>query len=129
MRNAKGAYRLTASITRAYRFEAAHRLPNVPKGHKCGRMHGHGFRLEVVVRGPVGKQSGWVLDFADVDRAVRPLVDSLDHRTLNDVEGLLNPTSERLTEWFWKRLAPLLPGLAEVAVAEGPDSRVSYTGE
>jgi 6-pyruvoyltetrahydropterin/6-carboxytetrahydropterin synthase len=120
---------MRAEITRAYRIDAAHRLPNVAEGHKCGRMHGHGFRVEVVVRGPVGEGSGWVLDFAEIDRAARPLVDALDHRTLNEVEGLSNPTSELLAKWLWDRLAPALPGLAEVSVAESPDSRVSYRGE
>jgi 6-pyruvoyltetrahydropterin/6-carboxytetrahydropterin synthase len=119
---------MKAEVTRAYRIDAAHRLPGVPEGHKCGRMHGHGFRVEVTVAGPVGKRSGWVLDFAEIDRAAKPLVDALDHRTLNDVEGLENPTSELLAKWLWDRLAKALPGLAEVAVSESPDSRCAYRG-
>ena len=91
---------MIAELTRSYEIDAAHRLPSVPKGHKCSRMHGHGFRIEVTVRGEVGKRTGWVMDFAAVDRAVRPLVDSLDHRTLNDVRGLENPTSEVLAGWL-----------------------------
>lgn len=120
---------MEAEVTRSYRVDAAHRLPNVPEGHKCGRMHGHGFRIDVTVRGPVGKETGWVVDFAEIDRAARPLVESLDHRALNDVEGLSNPTSEHLAKWLWDRLAPPLPGLAEVVVSEGPDSRCVYRGK
>ena len=120
---------MIAELTRSYEIDAAHRLPSVPKGHKCSRMHGHGFRIEVTVRGEVGKRTGWVMDFAAVDRAVRPLVDSLDHRTLNDVRGLENPTSEVLAGWLLKRLAPRLRGLHEVAVSESPRARCAYRGE
>jgi 6-pyruvoyltetrahydropterin/6-carboxytetrahydropterin synthase len=120
---------MRAELTRSYRFEAAHRLPRVPADHKCARMHGHGFRVDVVVRGPVGADSGWVVDFADIDRAARPLVDALDHRTLNEIEGLGNPTSEILAKWIWDRLAAALPGLAEVAVCESETSRCAYRGE
>lgn len=119
---------MKAELRRSYRIDAAHRLPRVPAGHKCARMHGHGFRIDVTVRGPVGKASGWVVDFADIDRAARPLVDALDHRTLNEVDGLSNPTSEHLAKWLWDRLAGPLPGLAEVSVSEGPDSRCTYRG-
>jgi 6-pyruvoyltetrahydropterin/6-carboxytetrahydropterin synthase len=118
-----------AELTRSYEIDAAHRLPSVPKGHKCARTHGHGFRIEVTVRGKVGARTGWVMDYADVDRAVRPLVDSLDHRTLNDVPGLENPTSEILAAWLWERLAPRLRGLHEVAVSESPRARCAYRGE
>jgi 6-pyruvoyltetrahydropterin/6-carboxytetrahydropterin synthase len=83
-------------------FEAAHRLPNVPEGHKCARVHGHSFRLEVHVRGDIGGESGWVMDFADITQAFAPLHEQLDHRYLNDVEGLANPTSENLARWLWE---------------------------
>ena len=119
---------MKAALTRSYRFEAAHRLPRVPEGHRCARMHGHGFRLEVTVEGEVGAGSGWVLDYADIDRVVDPVVEALDHRCLNDVEGLDNPTSEVLARWIWDRAAPGLPGLVEIAVAESERSRCSYRG-
>jgi 6-pyruvoyltetrahydropterin/6-carboxytetrahydropterin synthase len=117
-----------ASLTRTYRFEAAHRLPRVPPGHKCARMHGHGFVLEVTVAGAVGKRTGWVMDYAEIDAVVRPVVEALDHRTLNDVEGLSNPTSELLAAWIWKRIRKGLPGLVEVAVSESPSSRCAVRG-
>ena len=120
---------MIAELTRSYEIDAAHRLPSVPKGHKCSRMHGHGFRIEVTVRGKVGKRTGWVMDYAEVDDAVRPLVDALDHRTLNDIPGLENPTSETLAAWLWERLSPRLGGLHEVAVSESARARCAYRGE
>lgn len=115
-------------IFREFTFEAAHRLPNVPADHKCARLHGHSFRVAVHVEGPVGEASGWVCDFADVAAAFSPLHDALDHRYLNEVEGLENPTSERLAEWIWSRLATVLPGLSRVVVRETCTSGCVYTG-
>jgi 6-pyruvoyltetrahydropterin/6-carboxytetrahydropterin synthase len=111
-----------------FTFEAAHRLPNVPADHKCARLHGHSFRVAVHVEGPVGDESGWVCDFADLRAAFAPVHDALDHRYLNEVEGLGNPTSERLAEWIWARLAPALPGLSRVVVRETCTSGCVYTG-
>ena len=95
-------------IFKVFTIEAAHRLPQVPAGHKCARLHGHSFRVEVHVAGPVGDHSGWVMDFADVKAAFQPLYAQLDHHYLNEVEGLDNPTSERLAMWIWERLKPCL---------------------
>jgi len=110
-------------------FEAAHRLPNVPPGHKCARLHGHSYRVEVHVEGPVGAQSGWVMDFADIQAACAPLLARLDHYFLNEVEGLDNPTAENLARWIWVRLHGALPGLCEVVVRETCTSGVRYRGE
>jgi len=114
-------------IYRQFGFEAAHLLPHVPEGHKCGRLHGHSFRFEVHLAGEVGETSGMVMDFADLAAAVRPLVERLDHRYLNEVEGLANPTSENLARWLWVRLADELP-LSRIVVRETCTSGVSYTG-
>jgi 6-pyruvoyltetrahydropterin/6-carboxytetrahydropterin synthase len=111
-----------------FRFEAAHRLPNVPEGHKCARLHGHSFRVTVWVEGEVGAESGWVMDFADVKAAFAPLHDALDHHYLNEIEGLANPTSEVLAMWIWDRLAPSLPGLTRVDVHETCTSGCRYEG-
>ena len=116
-------------IYKEFTFEAAHRLPNVPPGHKCARLHGHSFRVRVTVRGAVGAQSGWVLDFADLKAAWRPVHDAVDHHYLNDVPGLENPTSERLAEWIWARLAPTVPQLASVEVRETCTSGCVYRGD
>ena len=101
-----------------FSFEAAHRLPNVPTGHKCARLHGHSFQVRVSVDGPVGDRTGWVMDFAELKEAFRPVHDQLDHRYLNEIAGLENPTSENVARWIWRQLRPSLPGLAEVEVRE-----------
>lgn len=115
-------------VFREFGFEAAHRLPNVPEGHKCARLHGHSFRVAVHVEGPVGAESGWVVDFADLKAAWTPVGEQLDHRYLNEVEGLENPTSERIAEWIWPRLAPALPGLSRIVVRETCTSGCTYRG-
>jgi 6-pyruvoyltetrahydropterin/6-carboxytetrahydropterin synthase len=115
-------------IHKQFRFEAAHHLPNVPEGHKCARLHGHSFRVTVWVEGAVGTESGWVMDFADLGEAWAPLHDALDHRYLNEVDGLANPTSEVLAVWVWQRLEPSLPGLARIDVHETCTSGCRYEG-
>ncbi|MBI2703864.1 MAG: 6-carboxytetrahydropterin synthase QueD [Actinobacteria bacterium] len=105
-------------IFREYTFEAAHRLPHVPEGHKCARLHGHSFRVAVHVEGPVGHESGWVMDFADVDAVFATILDQLDHRYLNEIDGLANPTSEHLAAWIWERLEATLPQLTKIVVSE-----------
>jgi len=115
-------------IFKEFRFEAAHRLPRVPEGHKCGRLHGHSWRAEIQVHGPVGEATGWVMDFADIKTAFAPLHDQLDHRYLNEVDGLENPTSENVARWIWDRLAPALPGLFTVTVRETCTSGAEYRG-
>jgi 6-pyruvoyltetrahydropterin/6-carboxytetrahydropterin synthase len=115
-------------VFKVFTIEAAHRLPNVPEGHKCGRLHGHSFRVEVHVRGPVGRDTGWVMDFADIKKAFKPLYGQLDHNYLNEVEGLENPTSENLARWIWERLRSELP-LSKITVSETCTSGCVYEGE
>lgn len=105
-------------ISRDFTIEAAHYLPQAPLGHKCQRLHGHSFRITVALRGEVKQPEGWVTDFAAIDAAFAPLHEQLDHRYLNEVEGLENPTSENLAAWLCKRLEGALPGLRSVSVAE-----------
>jgi 6-pyruvoyltetrahydropterin/6-carboxytetrahydropterin synthase len=120
--------RMRTRLERSYRFEAAHFLPKVPPGHKCARMHGHSFLIDVVIEGEIDDR-GWVMDFAEIDERVSPLVKKLDHQVLNEIDGLDNPTSELLAVWFWQRLAPNLAGLQEVIVSETPTSRCIYRGQ
>lgn len=115
-------------LVKDFRFEAAHFLPNVPEGHKCRRVHGHSFRGEVAVRGPVDPTLGWVMDFADLRRAVDPIVNELDHYLLNDIAGLENPTSELLAIWIWNRLKAEIPLLHRVTIEETCTSRCHYFG-
>lgn len=119
---------LPMDVFKVFQVEAAHFLPNVPADHKCRRMHGHSFRIEVHVNGPVGEDSGWVMDFADLKRAFQPLFDQLDHHCLNDIEGLDNPTSENLARWVWQRLQPALPGLSKVIVQETCNAGCVFRG-
>ena len=112
-----------------FSFEAAHRLPNVPAGHKCARLHGHSFLVRVTVDGPVGEHTGWVMDFADLKVAFAPLHDQLDHRYLNEIAGLDNPTSEVLARWIWRELQPTLPALTEIEVRETCTTGCVYRGE
>jgi 6-pyruvoyltetrahydropterin/6-carboxytetrahydropterin synthase len=112
-----------------FSFEAAHRLPNVPAGHKCARLHGHSFTVRVSVDGPVGEQTGWVMDFAELKAAFGPLHERLDHHYLNEIPGLENPTSEILARWIWRELSPTLPGVAEIEVRETCSSGCIYRGE
>lgn len=117
---------MPTSITKQFRFEAAHRLPNVPEDHKCARLHGHSFRVTIVVTGPVDPRLGWVVDFADIERAWVPLHEKLDHRYLNEVDGLENPTSEVLAEWIYERLHVEGATIASVTVHETCNSGVKY---
>jgi 6-pyruvoyltetrahydropterin/6-carboxytetrahydropterin synthase len=120
---------MKVELRKTFQFEAAHQLPNVPADHKCGRLHGHSFRVEVVVTGECDPKMGWLMDYADISEAFRALMDQLDHYHLNDVPGLENPTSENLAKWIWDRLKPKLPLLNEIAVAETCMSRCVYRGQ
>ncbi|HLS80465.1 MAG TPA: 6-carboxytetrahydropterin synthase QueD [Steroidobacter sp.] len=115
-------------IYRIFTIEAAHRLPNVPAGHKCARLHGHSFRIELRLSGAVDAHSGWVMDFADVRKAFQPIYDRLDHHFLNEVPGLENPTSENLARWIWREAKPVLPALSKVIVHETCTSGCVYDG-
>ncbi|MBP7389356.1 MAG: 6-carboxytetrahydropterin synthase QueD [Chitinophagales bacterium] len=115
-------------IFKEFRFEAAHYLPNVPVGHKCLNMHGHAYRVVVYLTGEADPQSGWIIDFTDLKEIFAPILESLDHKVLNKVEGLENPTVENLTVWIWKKLFPVLPILSKVTVYETETSGCTYTG-
>lgn len=113
-------------IWKDFSFEAAHWLPNVPKGHKCGRLHGHSYKVRVEIEGEPD-ESGMVLDFAEVKRAWKHLDDTLDHRCLNDI--LPNPTSENLSEWVFNTLSPLLDWrVSAVEVRETCTTGARYEG-
>lgn len=110
-------------------FDAAHRLPKVPEGHKCSNLHGHTFVVEIHVSGDVAEDTGWVIDFGDIKAVAKPLINKLDHHYLNDIRGLENPTSENIAKWIWDRLKPELPNLSKIMVKESPTSAAIYTGE
>ena len=116
-------------IYKEYIFEAAHRLPNVEAGHKCGRLHGHSFKTTIFVSGPVDETSGWIIDYSEISEAFNPVWEQLDHHYLNEIDGLENPTSEVLVRWIWQRLKPQLPQLSKVLVNETCTSGCIYQGE
>ena len=119
---------MTTAIFREFSFEAAHRLPNVPEGHKCRRLHGHSFKVEVHVTGTVDPGTGWIMDFGEIKAAFRPLEEQLDHNYLNEIAGLENPTSENLARWVWQHLRPRLPQLSRIVVRETCTSGCVYEG-
>ena len=119
----------TAEIFKEFTFEAAHLLPNVSEAHKCGRLHGHSFRVVLHVSGPVAPESGWLMDFADLKTHFKPLLRRLDHNYLNEIEGLENPTSENIARWIWDQLKPTVPQLSQVVVRETCTCGCIYRGE
>jgi 6-pyruvoyltetrahydropterin/6-carboxytetrahydropterin synthase len=116
-------------IFKEFSFEAAHRLPNVPSGHKCARLHGHTFYVRIHVQGEVEPKTGWVMDFGDIKRHFEPIYRRLDHYYLNDIAGLENPTSEVLAMWIWQQLQPSLPQLCQVEIRETCTSGCIYRGD
>jgi 6-pyruvoyltetrahydropterin/6-carboxytetrahydropterin synthase len=119
---------MNVRLVHEFRFEAAHRLPKVAPGHKCARLHGHSFRVELAVGGPVDEETGWYIDFQRLFDAWKPLHEELDHHYLNDIRGLENPTSELLARWIWTRVKVTLPELARVVVCETCEMRCEYEG-
>ena len=120
---------MRVQLSKIFSFEAAHQLPNVPEGHKCGRIHGHSFRVEVAVSGEVAAERGWLYDHALISRAMEPLLKELDHNFLNEVKGLEVPTIENLAKWFWQKLEASLPGLSRIVIHETAQASCIYEGE
>ena len=116
-------------LRKTFQFEAAHNLPLLPPGHKCHRLHGHSFMVDVVVTGEVDPTLGWVMDYADIKAAFKPIWDRLDHNYLNEIPGLENPTSELVAAWIWNQLKPRLPLLTELVVAETCTAQCVYRGD
>ena len=116
-------------IFKTFTFDSAHKLTGVPEGHKCSRIHGHTFRVDLHVCGDVDSHSGFVIDFAEIAKAFNPILEDLDHTYLNDIEGLENPTSENIARWIWVRLKPNLKGLCRIVIMETPNAGCSYEGD
>src|SRR5688500_17317523 len=116
-------------LRKTFQFEAAHLLPNLPTTHKCRRLHGHSFQVEVVVAGEIDPKLGWLIDYAEISEAFKPLLERLDHYYLNEIPGLENPTSENVAIWIWRDLKPRLPLLTEIVVAETCTARCVYRGD
>lgn len=119
---------MNVRLVHEFRFEAAHRLPRVPVGHKCARLHGHSFKVELAIEGPMNPDTGWFIDFGDLYKIWQPIHDQIDHNYLNEIEGLENPTSEVLVHWLWEKLRPTLPSLTQVTLWETCEARCEYRG-
>lgn len=115
-------------IYKTFTFDSAHYLPNVPQGHKCGGLHGHTYTLTVFISGKVEKKSGWIIDYTDLKNSIKPFIDILDHKLLNEIPGLENPTSENLSVWLWQMIKPIYPDLIKIELKETPTSGVIYEG-
>lgn len=120
---------MSTTIYKDFTFEAAHKLPHVPEGHKCGRLHGHSFMVRLEITGEVDAHSGWIIDFSEVKGIFKPILEQLDHHYLNDIAGLENPTSEVLAQWIWQQTKPHLPLLSAVTVKETCTAGCVYRGE
>jgi 6-pyruvoyltetrahydropterin/6-carboxytetrahydropterin synthase len=115
-------------LTRDFTFEAAHLLPRAPEGHKCRRLHGHSFKVEVTVEGDVDPATGWFIDYGVMREALEPIRAQLDHYYLNEIAGLENATSEVLAGWIWERMKPRLPSLARLVIHETCEARCEFDG-
>lgn len=120
---------MRARLTKDFNFEAAQTLPGAPEGHKCRKMHGHSFKVQISVEGEVDPKAGWIYDHAEISAAMKPLLKMLDHSYLNEIDGLENPTIENMAAWFWEKLQPQCAGLCEIVVHETPTARCVYRGE
>jgi 6-pyruvoyltetrahydropterin/6-carboxytetrahydropterin synthase len=116
------------TLTKTFRFEAAHWLPTFPDGHKCRRLHGHSFHADVIVTGQADPARGYLIDYNDITAAIQPIQNQLDHRLLNEVDGLTNPTAENIAKWTYDRLKPTLPQLTAVRIRETCTTEAEYRG-
>ena len=115
------------TLKRHFQIEAAHQLTLLPDGHKCRRLHGHSFHIDIHVTGEADPTLGWVMDYDQIDEAWEPLFKTLDHHFLNEIPGLENPTSETLALWIFDRLKDSLPGLSGIAISETCQESCLYT--
>lgn len=119
---------MRVEIAKTFAFDSAHRLPNVPEGHKCGRLHGHTYRVEVALAGEADPKMGWLVDYGVIKEKVDPLIKRLDHSFLNEIPGLENSTAENLARWIYDALKPAIPMLASITVHETESTRCIYRG-
>ncbi len=116
-------------LFKQFTFDSAHFLPRVPDGHKCKHIHGHTYHLTVFLEGKLDEELQWVMDFAEVKQVIVPVVKSIDHKLLNEIPGLENPTCERIAIWIWDQIKPQLPLLSRIELYETPTSGVIYEGK
>jgi len=117
------------NLFKIFTFDAAHKLPQLPPDHKCSKLHGHTFKVEVHINGPINEEFGWVVDYKTIKELVSPIINQLDHTYLNDIKGLENPTTENIAKFLWKKILPIMPILCKIIVQETPNSGAIYSGE
>ena len=117
------------NIYKIFNIESARSLPNLPDSHPCKNIHGHSFKIKITVSGKINKATGMVLDFNQIDEIFNPIHLLIDHKYLNDIKGLENPSSENLAIWIWKRLKPKLPTIIEIEIKETSETGCIYKGE
>lgn len=120
---------MTTEIFREFTLEVARYLPMLKASHPCARMHGHTLHVRVHIAGEIQAEAGWIMDFNELDRSIADIKSVLDHRVLNEIAGLENPTTELLARWIWGQLKSALPGLCRIQIQENPTSGCNYTGE
>ena len=118
------------TVFRTFRFHSARHLPLLDDNHICKRMHGHTFNLKVYVTGEINNKSGFIIDFYDIDQIVNDkIISKIDHKVLNDLPDLLNPTSEHLCKWIWDKLHPHFNTLSKITLSEDYGTGIVYKGE
>jgi len=115
-------------IFKQFTFDSAHSLPNVHEGHKCKAVHGHTYRLKLFVEGELQENLEWVMDFTDIKDIVNPVIKTIDHKFMNDIPGLENPTCENIAIWLWNKIKPELVQMTRIELNETPTTGVIYEG-
>ena len=117
-------------VFRQFRFHAARHLPKLKDGHICKEIHGHTFNLKIYVQGKINNDTGFIMDFFDIDKIVQKnILIRIDHKLLNDIKNLENPTSEILSKWIWGQLTDKIPDLYKIILSEDHGTGIIYTGE
>jgi 6-pyruvoyltetrahydropterin/6-carboxytetrahydropterin synthase len=115
-------------IFKTFTFDSAHFLPNVPDGHKCKNIHGHTYSLTVFIEGELEEHLEWVMDFAVIKKVINPIIKQIDHKLMNEIAGLENPTCENIAVWLWNKIKPEIPLLSKIELYETKTSGVVYEG-
>lgn len=120
---------MDCELIHEFHFESAHFLPNVPLGHRCKNMHGHNYLVEVRLRGPIDPQTGFLIDFFEVQKVADPVIKEMDHCVLNDIKGLENPSAENIARFIFEKLKGPLPQLIQITVHETSFARCRYPAQ
>lgn len=118
---------MSFELKQHFRIESARYLTGLEPSHPCSKMHGHSFKITLSIIGDLDPQKGWVIDYHEITKVMKPLLDQLDHKVLNEVSGLENPTSELLAKWIYRKTKSHIPGLKSVNVSETDSTECIYS--